>query len=244
MARPKGFMHIKASSLEIVNISRIVCLIHNPYSQYTGLKPEWSPQKPKSDPTLNLDPGTLVLLFPKPLETNSSTQSEAPGASPTKSHDNRQVIYLDDLEDDIDFTTLHNILYYIYIGCVNLPNPWDDGSENRKFPEGFPDEPDPYRLYRNADKFLLPSLKTRCYLNLTLNITPENVAERLFHRECQHYEELKNAYLEYLLDNYDKVKTTEGWEKVICNEEDVSQTVWRYRTRLLLEISRQLRGRA
>lgn len=198
---------------------------------------------PKLSPTLNADSGTFISLFPKPSETNSSTQAEIPSTSPTELHDDRQVIYLEELEDDIDFVTLHNILYYIYIGCVNLPNPWADGSEDRSLPEGFPDEPDPYRLYRNADKFLLPSLKSRCYVNLTLNVTPENVSERLFHKDCQHYAELKNVYLEYLLDNYDKVKNTDGWERVICIEEDVSPAVWQYRTRLLLEISRQLRGR-
>ena len=34
--------------------------------------------------------------------------------------DTRQVIYMDDPKDKIDFVRLHNILYYLYTGCVNL----------------------------------------------------------------------------------------------------------------------------
>jgi len=29
-------------------------------------------------------------------------------------------------EDDVDFVTMHNILYYLYVRCVNLPFPWKE----------------------------------------------------------------------------------------------------------------------
>jgi hypothetical protein len=144
-----------------------------------------------------------------------------------------------DPEDDIDFVTLHNILYYLYTGTVNLrvtPN-LDDNS----IPEDFPDEPDPFLLYRNADKFLLFALKKRCYEHLKYGVTPENVAERLFHEECENHDELKTLYLEYVFTNYDKVKATDGWKRVFCNDaEDVPVSVINYRSRLMYEISQKM----
>ena len=124
---------------------------------------------------------------------------------------------MDDPADDIDFITLHNILYYIYIGRVNLPLPlYREEQDDEPIPEGFPDEPDPFCLFRNANKFLLPSLKELCLYNLEHGVTPQNVAERLFHPDCKYYEELKELYLNYLIENYDEVKETEGWERAVC----------------------------
>jgi hypothetical protein len=34
----------------------------------------------------------------------------------------RETIYLDDSADDIDFVTMHSILYFIYIGYISLPS--------------------------------------------------------------------------------------------------------------------------
>ena len=154
--------------------------------------------------------------------------------------DDRQIIYLDDPADDIDFVTLHNILYFIYIGCVNLPLPNEDADDEFP-PDGYPDEPDPFRLFRNADKFLLPSLKERCLFNLEHGIILENVAERLFHPYCEYHPELKELYFNYLVANYDEVKETEGWERAVCNDEDVSPSTARYRARLLYNISKIVR---
>ena len=146
---------------------------------------------------------------------------------------------MDDPADDIDFITLHNILYYIYIGRVNLPFPQEEWDE--PFPEGYPDEPDPFCLFRNANKFLLPSLKELCLVNLQHDITPQNVAERLFHPDCEYHGELRELYLHYITDNYDEVKETEGWERTVCDEEDMSPSTARYRMRLLYEISKKVR---
>lgn len=147
-----------------------------------------------------------------------------------------------DLEDDLDFVTLHNILYYIYTGTVNL-HLRHQQEDDISFPEGYPDEPDPYALYRNANKFLLTSLKERCYTHLKHGVTPENVAERLFHKECQHHEELRTLYLEYLVANYDKVKVTEGWKRAVCNDdEEVTLSVIKYRNRLFYDISQKVVG--
>jgi len=152
--------------------------------------------------------------------------------------DDRETIYLDDPSDDIDFVTLHNILYFIYIACVNLPLPkWVEA-----LPEGYPDEADPFQLYRNADKFLLPSLKTLCSYNLQNSVAVENVAERLFNPDCEDHEGLKETYFNYLIANYDAVKDTEGWKCAVCDiTDDVTPSTVRYRLRLLFDISKKLK---
>jgi hypothetical protein len=145
---------------------------------------------------------------------------------------------MDDPDEGIDFATLHNILYYIYTGTVNL-HVRSKKDVKIPVPEGYPEEPDPYRLYRNADKFLLPSLKGHCYKYLKYGLTPENVADRLFHEECEHHEALQTLYLEYAIANFGKVKITEGWEAAVCNENEASVSVIRYRLQRLYTISQK-----
>jgi hypothetical protein len=147
---------------------------------------------------------------------------------------------LDQPEDDIDFVTLHNILYFVYIGCVNLPFPHDEkDSEPEPLPEGFPDQADPFRLFRAADKFLLPSLQEQCYFHLQHGVTVENVSDMLFHPDCEHHMELKQHFTDYIVANFKEVKETEGWERAVCDE-DISPAIYRYRSRLILEITKKL----
>lgn len=144
---------------------------------------------------------------------------------------------MDQPEDDIDFVTLHNILYFIYIGCVNL-----SFSHTESLPEGYPDEADPFLLFRAADKFLLPSLKEQCFFHLEHGVTVENVAEMLFHPDCELHTELQQHYMDYIIANFKEVKDTEGWERAVCDE-DVSPAIYRYRSRLFLEITKKLWNR-
>jgi hypothetical protein len=138
------------------------------------------------------------------------------------------------------FVTLHNILYFIYIGCVNLPGQKDNDVE-KPFPEGYPEEADPFLLFRNANKFLLSELKECCLYSLEHGVTVDNVAERLFHPSCQFHEDLKAFYFNYLVANYDAVKATTGWESAFCGSDDECPSAARYRTRLLFTISRKVR---
>src|SRR5271154_5538462 len=62
-------------------------------------------------------------------------------AAPESQSNNQQLIDLDEEVDDIDFVTLHNILYYIYTGCVNLHYKSKD-LEFPRVPEGYPAKPD------------------------------------------------------------------------------------------------------
>jgi hypothetical protein len=180
-----------------------------------------------------------VCLLTHVLALNCSGVSSSYSRT-AEASDDRQVIYLDDPVHDIDFVTLHNILYFIYTGCVNLPFPPDEPDID-PLPEGYPDVPDPFRLFRNADKFLLLSLKERCYFHLEKSLTISNVVERLFHPDCGQHPELKEFYYNYLIANYDEVKETEEWECMICNDEDVSPSVARYRSRLLFDITKEFR---
>ena len=210
------------------------------------MSPEWRTQvaaSTSSTARLVTDGTLFVFLFLISLSVGRlQRHSGARGSSSTlveETSDDRQVIHLDDSADDIDFVTLHNILYFIYIGCVNLPFPQSEPSDD-PLPDGYPEEPDPFRLFRNADKFLLPSLKERCYFHLEHGVTPKNVAERLFHPDCEHHTELRNLYFDYLVAHFDEVKETEEWERAVCNDEEVSSSVTRYRTRLLFDITKRL----
>ena len=114
--------------------------------------------------------GETSYCFLSEVSVGIGTTSQGPcasSASDANVSDTRQIIYLDEPADDIDFVTLHNILYFIYIGCVNLPLLEEDQIEE-PFPEGYPDEADPFRLYKNADKFLLPALKERCSMTSSM----------------------------------------------------------------------------
>jgi hypothetical protein len=154
-------------------------------------------------------------------------------------NEKRDIIYMNDPDDEIDFITLHNILYFIYIGVVNLPQTRED--ENEPLPQGYPDQPDPFLLYKAADKFLLSDLKQLCYVYSEAFTTPTNVAEKLFHPECQYYPELKKLYLEYTVANFNEVRDTEGWERAVCQEDEAeSPSVARYTSHLLFEISKRV----
>jgi hypothetical protein len=162
------------------------------------------------------------------------------GSSSSDTSDIRPVLDFTHPEDDIDFVTLHNILYFIYIGCINLPFAPPE-ADSEPLPEGYPDEADPFRLFRAADRFLLPTLKERCFLHLEHGVSTKNVVERLFHPDCEGHVELRQHYLDYLIANFDVVKETEEWESALCPYEEVSPSVTRYRNRLLLDITKRLK---
>jgi hypothetical protein len=141
--------------------------------------------------------------------------------------------------DGVDYTTLHNIIYYIYTGYVNLPS-LNVLLDMDPLPKGYPAEADPFVLYRTAHKFLLSELKEYCLFELECGITPDNVATRLFNPICQEHADLKEIYFNYLVDNYDAVKDTDGWEKVVMGDQNESSIVRNERMRLVFEITRKV----
>jgi hypothetical protein len=135
--------------------------------------------------------------------------------------------------DDVDYTTMHNVLYYLYTGCVNL-----HFSAHKNHPVGYPNAVDPFLLYRAANMYMLEELENRCCYYLRSTCTPENLIERLFDNpECVHHDRIRNIYLEYLNKNFESIKATKQWEEMWLNMKDCSEELVEHRSRLLLEIT-------
>jgi hypothetical protein len=109
-------------------------------------------------------------------------------------------------------------------------------------PLGYPDPPNAFQLYKSAKKFLILSLSDYCLKYMKAGITSSNITGLLFRTDCElrHHEELKDIFMEYLLANYDKVKTTEGWRKVVFEDEEVDSSVRTFHKELLFEIMERL----
>ena len=153
--------------------------------------------------------------------------------------DSRQVISMDSLADGIDFVTLHNILYFIYSGIVNLIVD-DGGPKYKSIPPNFPSAPNPFDLYRTAEKLLLDTLKDRCFRHLKDTTTTYNAAERLFHPDCVIDNGLRKLFMDFVLKNFDLVKYTDGWKNAVIMEEDVSPKLRQYRQFTLFEITQHM----
>jgi hypothetical protein len=172
-----------------------------------------------------------------PATSTESTMNLS--SSETAELDSRQVISMDSPADGIDFVTLHNIIYFIYTGTVNLIV-GDGGPKYKSLPTNFPSPPDPFDLYRNAEKLLLSTLKDRCLRYLKDTMTHKNAAERLFHRDCMFYDDLRTIFMEYVRENFDQVKYTDGWKNVVTNDGDVDPQLRKYQTTTLLEITQHM----
>ena len=197
-----------------------------------GLKPEWTSRPRKVDDTCSTRPSSS----PQPSVTNPESISPTP--------ETRLTLYLNEPEDDIDFVTLHNIIYYIYTKSVNLRL----SGLLREYPAndtglivGHPPSPDPFDLYRNAKKFLLDPLAEYCFEYLRKS-TYFNIAESLFRRdtELKHHDKLRELFLKKLIENYEWVKTTTRWREIVCNELDISAETRQHHEQLLFEITQRL----
>jgi hypothetical protein len=65
------------------------------------------------------------------------------------------------------------------------------------------------------------------------------VVEKLFSAESQRHQELRNVFLDFLLQNFDTVKKTNEWEQVLSLEEDVDPSLLSYRLRTIFEITQE-----
>jgi hypothetical protein len=186
-----------------------------------GLKPEWTSRRGKVDDT--------NVTNPESISTNPET---------------RLTLNFNDPEDDIDFVTLYNIIYYIYTKSVNLriSGIYAYPANDTDLIAGHPPSPDPFDLYRNAKKFLLDPLAEYCFEYLRMSTTGFNVHERLFRldTQLQHHDTLRNMYLERLVAQYDWIKTTERWREIVCNELDISAETRQYHEQLLFQISQRV----
>jgi hypothetical protein len=156
-----------------------------------------------------------------------------------KLDDERIEIHLRQDKDDMDLPTLHNIVYFLYTGCVNLNfQPCKEDIDRYEFPPGFPAPVDHFLLYKNAKKFLIDDLA-----KYTLEVLKEteNVGERLFrgHDDLRFCDELVDIYVDYLVSNYEDVKALEEWQAMEWDPE-CGDEIARFRWSLMLRIMGQL----
>lgn len=133
--------------------------------------------------------------------------------------DGRRIIIV----EDIDFVTMHNVLYFLYTGLVNLHNsinfkgketiPKDEGYEWTA-PAGYPDSVDAFSLYCAAYQFLIEDLKALAFRYLHATCRLDNICERLFDESCEPYEELREVYVKYVTDNFMHVTRSEQWKEI------------------------------
>ena len=148
--------------------------------------------------------------------TSDGTDDQRPG----KGTHGRDIFYI----DETDFATIHNLLCYCYTGCVNMydePNdlPQETGDmQEISMSAGYPEPvPSAFKLYATANMYLAGALEDRCRQFLIKTSTPDNICERLFNIACNPYKDLTKDYVNYLVENYDKVKDTDGWKDVPDN---------------------------
>jgi len=161
------------------------------------------------------------------------------GRSSVNNEDGRLVIRFDDPEDDIDFITLHNLIYYLYTGCVNLRvGTVEYFRKETCHPPGYPEKPDAFDLYKNAKKYLLPKLSDHCFRYLTATLSVSSITERLFRDddELANHDELKKLYLDFLLNNFTEVKKTEQWRNILNGEEEKDRVVRKFHQSLVVDI--------
>lgn len=139
--------------------------------------------------------------------------------------------------DDTDFVTFHNLLYFLYTGYTNLQDQAEKVSWSWKEPDGWPEKADPFDLFRAADMYLVEPLRSRCLRFLIETCTINNISERLFNISIQPFEDLKKAFMEYMVKNFDKVKTTKEWREIILQMNESSHEELKYQHGIMLEIT-------
>lgn len=117
------------------------------------------------------------------------------GTSTTTATDSRLIVYFNTADDDIDFVTLHNLIYWMYTNSVNLR---DCGlclfpANDTALVAGHPAEADAFDLYRNAKKLLLEPLQDYCLDYLKRKTCSFNIIDRLFRPDAalQHHDLLR-----------------------------------------------------
>jgi len=148
----------------------------------------------------------------------------------------QEIIFIDDL----DFITMHNLVYYLYTTTRHLsmhdsdqnPSPYDISVL-----KGYPDEVDPFQLYIASNMHLEEFLEAQCFQYLVRTCTPENICDRPLNIAYRPYNRLIKEYLRFIVDNYYEVKFTKGWSRVYNDMASSSQDEIEFFSSLLLGIS-------
>lgn len=224
----------------IINLTKV---FSSEWSQTTSvqkpLSPDLSPsptpaafqQQDKYGASIPESPSDLRMKYQILDTTDRQDDRHVKGSHSVDDH-GRTVIQV----KDIDFVTMHNLLYFLYTARANL----HFGIAHARVPTGYPDKADAFELYRVADMYMVQSLTDRCFRFLTLTMTPDNICERLFNVLSQPYKELREEYIAFLLKNYGKVKETQSWKVIFLETEDLTLEERKYRAEALLEITGRL----
>lgn len=138
--------------------------------------------------------------------------------------------------DHIDFVTMHNLLYFLYTGRVNL----HFANVEAQSLIGYPDKADAFDLYRASDFYGLQSLAQRCFQFLMNTRTRRNICPRLFHIDCKPFKALQEGYNDFLLQHFEEIKKTEDWKSVFNNWTELALEEQNYRVELMLHITSRL----
>src|SRR5271170_3774097 len=161
--------HILAAASEFF-ACRILLRLNVCWLTTLGFKPAWTTKTtPQSD-------NSSISMKPGFNDTSTATTT-----------DSRLIVYFNTEDDDIDFVTLHNLIYWMYTNSVNLrdrglcPFPANDTA----LVTGHPAEADAFDLYRNAKKLLLDPLQDYCFDYLKRTAYDFNIIDRVFRPDAK-----------------------------------------------------------
>jgi len=192
--------------------------------------------KPISSATMSPEIAKSIVL--NPAETTTMEIDEQGGATdlnntPSLDDVGRDILHV----DGFHFVTLHNLLYFLYTGYVNM----HFNGPGFDFPDGYPElEVSPFELYRLADMYMVQALVDRCFRFLVHTNSAENISRRLFNIQCEPYQDLRKVYMDFLIANHSKVITTDAWKETLLQTENLGPAERRYWGELLLDITAKL----
>lgn len=115
--------------------------------------------------------------------------------------------------DDFNYGTMHNLLYFLYTGRVNL----HFGTAKAQLQPYYPTNADGFELYRAADFYGIQTLQNRCFRFLMQTRTTDNLCRRLFVIKCEPYKELQQNYISFVLKDYEEIKVKEDGRAVFMD---------------------------
>jgi hypothetical protein len=129
---------------------------------------------------------------------------------------------------DDDFDLFHNILYYIYTGCINF-------SSDLTLSNGLhsPNLCSPEDIYTLADRLLLDELKAKAVKFLQLTCTVTNITPRIMSKFADLHEDVASMYDSYFRSHWEVIKCTTEFEQFFDDidgeNEEISRVFTKFR---------------
>ena len=207
-------------------------------SLVNAIADEWRTEchtKRKMDPFLDAGPSKVART------ERRSHPSRTDGAKINPATDHRKIIKLhgDSEPPGCSNESMHNLLYYLYTGKVNLHFDHQDvpGLPSIQ-PKGYPPEVDAFELHALARFLGIEKLETLCLEYVRITCTIENVSTTLITKNRLD-ESLIDMLVSFIKDNYKEVTQTHGWEQIhseVVGRKDEKDRA--YLSDILLRISR------